>query len=251
MRGIVRVAMGIALIAGSTQAQAATLTFSDEATFRAGLIPNSIGVETFESKTNIGPANHQSPLALNFLADPFNPASSVGTADLYDPVSASSCTTSQQCVNVLDSPINGRHAVSGTKFINADNSSPFDLYFNGLYTAFGFYATDIGDENGGTQLRLQTYRFNGITYDLLETLPLIGTLGGANGNTLFFGFYSTLAFDAIGIEANSLAPGDIHGFDDLMIGQVAPAAVPEPSSLILLGTGVAALARRRRNSKQA
>jgi predicted dehydrogenase len=79
---------------------------------------------------------------------------------------------------------------------------------------------------------------------------LLATIAGPHGFPGFFGF-TTTAGESIGHLRFRSAPNGVNtlGFDDMAAvtnGGGAPTQVPEPSTLILLGTGVLCLAARLR-----
>ena len=187
-----------------------------------------VGTETFEgfaSGTGL-------PLVLTF--------SGAGTATL---------TGGGSTVQSVPSGTNGfgRYPISGNNYLET-SSSGLAASFSSPVSAFGFYATDVGDFNG--QLTLTVTRVGGAT----ETVTVPNTLNGTGGGVLFFGIID--ASDPFtNVAFGNTAPGaDVFGFDDLTIGspeQVISAA-PEPSTLVsgalagLIGLGYGW--RRRRPS---
>ena len=102
----------------------------------------------------------------------------------------------------------GRFAISGSQYIQT--TSGFTITFSQPQTAFGFYATDVGDFNG--QLSI-TYS-NGSS----QTVAVPHSKGSANdGAAFFFGMldpgnpFTSVVF--INSDTN-----DVFGFDDLIAG---------------------------------
>jgi PEP-CTERM motif-containing protein len=104
--------------------------------------------------------------------------------------------------------------------------------------AFGAFLT-------GINLTGETLRFNDGSS---ETLMIPNSGGGVE----FFGFTDTgRQISSITVSANAGSFGDIIGMDDVRFFAAA-AAVPEPTSLVLLGISLAGLGflRRRRGAAQ-
>lgn len=139
----------------------------------------------------------------------------------------------------------GRYAISGTHFWEAGSSySAFSIDFSSPIAAFGFYGVDIGDFNGQIKLTLTN---GGGTTNI--TVPNSTNVPG--GGVLYFGFYDTATqYSRIEFLNTNPGGGDYFGFDDMTIGsleQVHPkSTVPEPGTLLLLGSGLVGLAAYRR-----
>ncbi len=142
----------------------------------------------------------------------------------------------------------GRFAISSPNYYNTF-SSTFGLTFSKPIAAFGFYGTDIGDFGGHLTLTLTDA--SNATTDL--TVPnLTGANGNApeNGSVLYYGFYDT-GDTYTKITFGNSNTSDGFGFDNFSVGtteQVIPA--PEPASLALLGSGLAAVAAMRRRRRK-
>jgi len=188
---------------------------------------SGVQTQTFESYS----AGTGLPLVVSF--------GSAGNATLSDPSGGSTITSGNDGA--------GRFPISGTKYLETGAGSGFTITFSTPISSFGFYGTDVGDFGGVLSLFLTG------TNPVTLTVPATtGSGGSTSGSALYFGFYDTTnTFTSITFNNGGGGGVDVFGFDDFTIGtlaQVAPSSTPEPSSLILLGTGALGMigaARRR------
>lgn len=146
----------------------------------------------------------------------------------------------------------GRFATSGSNFVETGEGGDFNIAFNTAISAFGFFATDIGDFGNSLGLRLTLEGGGTVDLDVPNT---VGSDGDTDGALLFFGFvdtedtYTNISF------FNDPTGDDVFGFDDLIVGDAGqviaipdpqPNPVPLPASILLLGTALAGFGATRR-----
>jgi PEP-CTERM motif len=135
----------------------------------------------------------------------------------------------------------GTHPISGDQFLlaNAGGPAAFTVAFSSPQAAFGFYATDIGDQGG--QLDLLLTHANGAT-TTLRVPHTVGAGAVTSGSIFYFG---VLDVDSPFVRVTFLngRPGnDGFGFDDMTIGRAANVLpVPEPGAYWLAGVAAVAV----------
>lgn len=247
--GIVRFAKPIALtlacgllLFGATAVQAQVTFFGEdldptssminsttaESDFLSSLI--GVGTEDFESFAD----GQAGPIGLTFPGA--GSATLDGTGNILD--EASACC--------------GRFAISGSKFWSVDvTSGSFFIDFTDPVAAFGFYGTDVGDFAGQLSLELLT----GTGTTVVEVPHSVENGIDPEGAAFFFGYINTTSpFTRVDFTASGGYGNETFGFDDMTIGSVEQVAVPEPGTLILLGSGllgIGVVARRRRENEGA
>jgi hypothetical protein len=151
-----------------------------------------------------------------------------------------------------------------------ETKQDFSVKFNEAVSAFGFYATDIGDFEAGLSLNLfdqdnnlikkilvfQNPKAPDVTPETSASMDIDSPVNALtdvlpNGNLLFFGFTDTSGLiRSISFE---VTPGtgvdDYFGFDDFVTGKfvaIEPPGIPEPATLALVAASLGALAATRR-----
>jgi hypothetical protein len=194
-----------------------------------GDLSGGVGNEDFESFA-VGAG---APLNISFPGSSGNITATVnGTGVVGDNASGPGTPCGTLC---------GRFATSGSQFW--ESSSLFTIDFSTGISAFGFYATDIGDFNG--EVTLTATASDGTATNF--TIPNI--LSSANGSVLFYGFtdtansYTSIAF------GNTATGTDVFGFDDMVIGDLGQVVVPVPAAVWLFGSGLLGLVGIARRKK--
>jgi hypothetical protein len=187
---------------------------------------SGVGTEDFE-----GFAPGTTPMDINFPG--------AGTADFGGFAAVVNLPNDPNVTNL------GRYPISGNQYLDSGNF--FHVEFDQQISAFGFYATDVGDNIG--QVTLET-SLNGVSKSLL-TIPTTTTNPG--GTVIYYGFIDVdNPFDKV-VFGNTSVNADFFGFDDFTIGTteqvVADAGnspVPEPATLFLVSFGLIGLGALRR-----
>ena len=217
----------------------------DPVTARAGFLSqltNSVQSQGFESFA-AGTAPGVNGLALTFTGT----ATNIG-ATLFGPGAIESGAPN------ANFPGRFNTTPGGSNWYDT-NASSFNINFAKPISAFGFYATDVGDFSGQLSLLL-TDKAGVVTKVSVGNKP-----NASNGNLLFFGFVDTGdTYTKIQFQ-NSASQVDYFGFDDMVVGdsgqlnQCAPNCsgpgnpVPEPGSLALAGLALAGLALSHRKQR--
>lgn len=194
---------GPILVAGSNSEAA-------QNSFLAQLV--GVGTEDFESFSDGTPA----PLALTFPG-----ASGSITATLLGDGNIDVVPAGQTSGA-------GRFPTSGTRYWTTNSTlGDFDITFSESISAFGFFATDIGDFSGQITLQL----INGTTQDLI--VP--GTINAPNASMLYLGLISDMPFTMVRFGNTSSV--DRFGFDDMTIADEAQ-VIPAPAAAMLPMVGL-------------
>lgn len=129
-------------------------------------------------------------------------------------------------------------------------TSNFKITFDTDVSAFGFYATDVGDFEGTLSLLLRDAADN-----LIDTLTVRDQSpnNSLSGSLLFYGFADrNVAYRSVTFQ--STGSTDFFGFDDFVVGtrdQLVSGTIPEPGSLALVGLALCAVGFARKATRSA
>lgn len=205
----------LAALTTSGLAMAVPATYNNEAAFVSGT-----GSTTFESFETL-PGSSRTP-----------------GASVVAPLVSVTALTAPVGVNTGPSTPDdafGAVATDGSHFLSvyAPGVSPGTLRFDfaNPTNAFGLNLTDLFEAAGSLVLRTNVGEFSsGVT--------LFNSTGGlANGNVLFFGLSQDVAFTQLFLTVQG-GIDEAFGIDQVYVS--SPAAIPEPSSALLLMAGLAA-----------
>lgn len=122
----------------------------------------------------------------------------------------------------------GRFAISPHNFWDTDTST-FSLIFSAGVSAFGFYATDVGDFGGILTIKL-TDQFSNVTSYVVPAPP---TPFDADGSVLFWGFYQDDGTtEYVSVAFNNSTTADAFGFDNFTLGFLGGAPVTRTQAMI-------------------
>lgn len=213
MKSIYLLVCALALVLAPSAANAGVITFADRATFEAtGTIAENYGFEDFPANDFTYPPN---PWTTHGVTYTTGDNIVVGSNTVYDPIS-----------NVFT--YNFWSPVSGT--------------IGGSYNMFGFDLAMIG---ASSPVTLQIFTNSG-TYSYAGLL-----VPNASVAQDFYGFSATGGEHFTGFNLSSLVGnGSAPVIDNVTLGTTREiTAVPEPASMVLLGTGVAGLIAQRRRRR--
>ena len=133
-----------------------------------------------------------------------------------------------------------------------EGSNATQVVLDQAVNAFGFFASDVGDDGAFMSVRLN---FTNGDSELIALEDLGYTQHPSiNATSIYFGVLSDMAFDSVDIVYEGEIGTDRYGLDVLTVGIAKSNAVPETGHTLLLGSAMigflafGSAARRRRKA---
>jgi PEP-CTERM motif-containing protein len=146
-------------------------------------------------------------------------------------------STTANSLRVRNTAVLGSHATDGSQYVRFDgiNSRSVLFSFDVAINRFGVTLTDALESGINPAISLTTNGGANFPSAMSGVQP--------DGSERFLGLIADNSFTQLTLTWN-LADG--IGMDEVLFANVAPAAIPEPGSLLLLGSGaLAAIAKAR------
>lgn len=176
-----------------------------------------------------------------------------------EPIAQSSASLYSTAVNGYPAALNSNLAPAGFAVFGYNTPSNNGLLEQSFATIAGenyqisFQAGAFGDPHAGAQQALTVGVLNSLNNAIyLQGLALSPVADFTNlFSTFTFTFQATDSLTTLGfLDTTSVTTSQSHTPTDILVAQVTATDLPEPMSLALIGSGIAALAvaRRRRRS---
>jgi len=209
---ILRTAAAAVIIAGTTNnAFASPIFFTSETLFNAALGGATLGLESFESNFTGG-----------VLSVDFGALTVTGDQNLIRTNPSTLATDGTGTIGIIDFNFNGN-------FMTFSFDSPINAFSLDVLAANDFFSGGniiLGNNNGASQ----------ILYSGLLPTSQVSFIGLIDTTTPFSSVTVTTTLSGDGVQYDRLRFGTVDS---------TPTPVPEPSTMLLFGTGLAAAAYRR------